>query len=801
MEIMEEKTQKIEFEISGMTCAVCADTCEKAILKTGALEAYVNFANKKAVVTLNEGADPAIVYDAIRQAGYKVNDKDNQNAKKRKYILSQIKLWTTLILAGFLLYFAMAPMIKLPAIVNPELYPTAFAAVQLALVIPVIALGYKFYTIGFKRLFTLKPNMDSLVAVGTASAFIYSLYASVRVFMGDTHFIHSLYFESAAVIIALIMLGKAMETRALKRTGDAVEKLMGLTPKTATKIDKEGNTQVVAISEVVEGDILLLKEGEAVAVDGEVISGFTTINEAMLTGESLPQDKAIGDKVFAGTINFSGTINYRAEKIGKATVVSQIVKAVEDAQGSKAHAAKVADKAAGIFTPIAMAIALLAFIVWISVSKDIEKSLTAFVSVLVISCPCALGLATPTAIIVGTGKAASKGVLFKNANAIESLAKTKIVAFDKTGTLTSGKPKVDSIIEFGDVDKKTLLSYAAAAERPSAHPLAKAIIAYAEGEKAEIFEATEFEAQAGFGVTAKAKGKVVRIGKPSMFQQFPQIDAKGASVVGIEIDGELKGALLISDQIKKDAKGVIARLKKHNIKTVLITGDNNAAAQNIASLCGIDEVFAEVLPKGKSEVVQNLKQQGSVVFVGDGVNDAPALAQSDAGIAVHGGTDIAIESADAALTGKGIGGVSYCIALSKAVLKNIKQNLGWAFIYNLIGIPIAAGVLYPIWQIQLSPMIAALAMSFSSVSVVLNALRLNLFKEKYIMEKRVFEVTGMSCQHCEKRAENALQALEGVKKAKASAKKGEIKVVFDAEIIAEQAIIEAIQTAGYQVKA
>ncbi|MCL2152408.1 MAG: cadmium-translocating P-type ATPase [Oscillospiraceae bacterium] len=709
-----EKTnsRNVTIPIGGMNCASCARNVEKAIEGLdGVVSVSVNLATERATVTYKpQTTRLPTIRAAIEKAGYKALGTDSEDVtdanseRKEKWIK---KLWAKFAVASAfalpLLYIAMAPMIKFAWLpFSNELHhmmsnnPMAYALLELLLTLPVIGVGYKFYTVGYKSLWKRTPNMDSLIAISTTAAMLYSVYNVLQIAAGHFEAVESLYFESAAVIIALILLGETLETVAKGKTGEAIKKLMGLAPKTVL-IMKDGAEHEIPIEEVEIGDVIIVKPGAKIPVDGTVIDGYTSINESMLTGESVPADKKAGDPVYTATLNTTGTIQFKAEKIGSDTVLAHIIKLVEDAQGSKAPIARLADIVSGYFVPVVCVVALLSGIIWLFVSNgNTALALTNFISVLVIACPCALGLATPTAVMVGTGKGAENGILIKSGVALETAHKINTIIFDKTGTITEGKPEVISVE--GDV-----LQLAASLERYSEHPIAKAICEYYTG---VYLDATQFKAIIGQGVEGFIEGKKVEI-------------TRGSRVL---IDGIYAGRIVVSDKPRNSSKTAISRLKGMGIETVIITGDNNETAENIARLVGIDRVLAEVMPQDKANAVKELQAEGRIVaMVGDGINDAPALAQADIGIAIGSGTDVAIESADIILIHSDLMDVPTVVTLSRKTIRNIKQNLFWAFCYNTLGIPIAALGL-------LNPMIAAAAMCFSDVSLLLNVLRLKRMK-------------------------------------------------------------------------
>ncbi|WP_073071064.1 heavy metal translocating P-type ATPase [Thermosipho atlanticus] len=737
--------------IEGMTCSSCAKAVEKEIKKLdGITSVNVNFATEKATI-LYEPTKVRIsnIKQAIKNAGYtplEVDSKDQLDYEKERRQKEIKILWRKFLVAAIfsvpLLYISMGHLIglNLPDFVNPEINPFNFALVQLLLVIPIAIAGYKFYTIGFRNLFKLSPNMDSLIAIGTSAAIIYGLYGTIEIYLGKVEYANNLYFETAGVIIALILLGKYLESVTKGKTSEAIKKLMGLQPKTAL-IFQNGQEIEIPVDEVEVGDIVIVKPGEKIPVDGVIVEGHTSVDESMLTGESIPVEKNVGDKVIGGSINKNGNIKFRATKVGKDTTLSQIIKLVEEAQGSKAPIARLADVISGYFVPIVIAIAILSALVWYFAGFGGIFALTVFISVLVIACPCALGLATPTAIMVGTGKGAEYGVLIKGGEALETAHKIKTIVFDKTGTITEGKPKVTDIISRGDYSENELLSIAASAEKGSEHPLGEAIVKAAEERKLDLKKVDKFLAIPGHGIEVIVDGKKVYLGNLKLMRsknieitlsdESNKLANEGKTPMFIAIDGKLEGIIAVADTVKPSSASAINKLHKMGIKVAMITGDNKKTAAAIAKQVGIDIVLAEVLPQDKANEVKKLQQNGEIVaMVGDGINDAPALAQADVGIAIGSGTDVAIESADIVLMKSDLEDVVTAIQLSKATIRNIKQNLFWAFAYNSAGIPIAAGVLHIFGGPLLNPMIAAAAMAFSSVSVLTNALRLKTFKPK-----------------------------------------------------------------------
>ncbi|GLB32625.1 copper-translocating P-type ATPase [Lacrimispora amygdalina] len=749
------KNSDVTIPIGGMTCAACARRVEKAIGKLEGVESSsVNFATEKATVAYDPGkVRLSAIKSAIEKAGYqalevnKADAADEDRARKQREIKT---LWTKFTISAVfslpLLYIAMAPMISFirlpfPAALEPMNYPLLYALVEMILVAPVIGVGYKFYTIGFKALFQKSPNMDSLIAIGTTAAVLYSIYNTFQIATGHFMAVDALYYETAGVIITLIMLGKTLEAVSKGRTSEAIKKLMGLAPKTAVILEN-GQEKEIPIDEVVIGDVILVKPGDKIPVDGTVTGGHTAIDESMLTGESMPVDKKEGDPVYAASINTTGVIQFKAEKIGSDTALAQIIKLVEDAQGSKAPIAQMADIVSGYFVPVVCVIALLAGIGWyIGTAGDLKFALTIFISVLVIACPCALGLATPTAIMVGTGKGAENGILIKGGEALETAHKINTIVFDKTGTITEGKPKVTDVLVAGGILKDRLLQLTASAERGSEHPLGQAIVLGAKEAGLSLLEAEQFDSLTGRGIKARLEGEEILAGNRKLMDEqnislagmeeiSDKLAEEGKTPMYVAIDGELAGIVAVADVVKESSRAAIERLHRMGIEVAMITGDNKKTASAIAKQVGIDRVLAEVLPQDKSNEVKKLQSENrKVAMVGDGINDAPALAQADIGIAIGSGTDVAMESADIVLMRSDLMDVPTAINLSKHTIRNIKQNLFWAFGYNVIGIPIAAGLLHLLFNGPLlNPIFAAAAMSLSSVSVLANALRLKRFK-------------------------------------------------------------------------
>lgn len=746
----EKATRDVSIPVGGMSCVACAKAIERAVQKKdGVLSASVNFASEKLSIVYDPSkARLSEIKIAIKKAGYEpleIEDEksiDLDRERKEKEIKALLKKFiVSAVFTVPLLTIAMGHMLglHLPAFLDPMKNARNFALVQLLLVIPPIIAGNRFYRVGFRTLIKRSPNMDSLIAIGTSAAFLYGLYAVIMIFEGHVEYVHDMYFESAGTIITLILLGKYLESVTKGRTSEAIKKLMGLAPRNATII-RDGKEVEISIDEVEAGDIILVKPGEKIPVDGEVIEGLTSVDESMLTGESIPVEKKTGDKVVGASINKNGLIKFKATKVGKDTVLAQIIKLVENAQGSKAPIAKMADIIAGYFVPVVIGAALVSGTAWYLSGQGITFSLTIFIDVLVIACPCALGLATPTAIMVGTGKGAEYGVLIKSGEALETAHKINTIVFDKTGTLTEGKPQVTDIKPADWTDEDELLKIAASAEKGSEHPLGEAIVKTAEEKGMELLGVDDFKAVPGQGIGASIGGKAVLLGNKKLMEEnninmkdFEKLSDSlaemGKTPVFISSDGELAGIISVADVLKENSKRAIEKLHSMGIKVVMITGDNRRTAEAIAKQVGIDRVLSEVLPQDKADEVKKLQEEKQkVAMVGDGINDAPALAQADIGIAIGSGTDVAMESADIVLIKSDIMDVPTAIELSKKTIRNIKENLFWAFAYNSAGIPIAAGLLHLFGGPLLNPMIAAGAMSFSSVSVLSNALRLKRFK-------------------------------------------------------------------------
>ena len=732
-----------------MTCASCSKAVERATRKLdGVVEANVNLATEK----LSISYDPSElrysdIKKAIEKAGYKAVEEETAVDTDKERKEHEIKsLWKRFLISAIftipLLYISMGHMmgLPLPMFLDPMMNPVNFAVTQLMLTIPVVVTGYKFYTIGIKTLIKGSPNMDSLIAIGTGAAVIYGIYATIMIIGGEHDYAMDLYFESAGVIITLITLGKYLEAVSKGKTSEAIKKLMGLAPKTAIII-KDGKELEISIDEVEVGDIILVKPGEKLPVDGEVVEGTTSVDESMLTGESIPVEKHIGDSVIGASLNKNGSIKYKATKVGKDTALAQIIKLVEDAQGSKAPIAKLADVISGYFVPIVIALAVISGLAWYFVGGESSTfSLTIFIAVLVIACPCALGLATPTAIMVGTGKGAENGVLIKSGTALETAHQVQTIVFDKTGTITEGKPKVTDIVSTNGISELDLLQLTASAEKGSEHPLGESIVKGAEEKGLEFKKVDTFSAIPGHGIEVTIQGKTILAGNRKLMidrnislenleKDSDRLAEEGKTPMYVAIDSRIAGIIAVADTVKENSKKAIEALHKMGIQVAMITGDNRRTAEAIAKQVGIDIVLAEVLPEDKANEVKELQAKGKkVAMVGDGINDAPALAQADIGIAIGSGTDVAMESADIVLMRSDLMDVATAILLSKSTIRNIKQNLFWAFSYNTLGIPVAMGLLHIFGGPLLNPMIAGAAMSLSSVSVLTNALRLKKFK-------------------------------------------------------------------------
>lgn len=740
---MEVKT----FKVYGMTCSACASRVERVTRKLeGVKDASVNFATEKLTVTVEKNK---ISYEKLKttidKAGYRLVEEINLKTETKEVSESRRlfnRFIISLVFTVPLLIISMGHMIGMPllSIINPKINPLNFALVQFVLTLIVMITGYKFYKIGIKNLFKLAPNMDSLISVSTLAAFIYGIFAIYKIIIGDNphDYAMHLYFESIATILTLITLGKYLEAVSKGKTSEAIKKLMGLAPKVATVI-RDNKEMQVSIEDVEISDIVIVKPGEKIPVDGEVIEGITSVDESMLTGESIPVEKVTGSTVIGASINKNGFIKYKATKVGQDTALAQIIKLVEDAQGSKAPIAKIADVMSAYFVPVVISLAIISSVSWLIAGESFIFSLTIFISVLVIACPCALGLATPTAIMVGTGKGAENGILIKGGEALETTHKIDTIVFDKTGTITEGKPKVTDIIT-NSISEEELLILAASSEKGSEHPLGEAILNEGRNKNLKLKKIDKFNAIAGQGIDVVIENKNILLGNRKLMidqniditifnDKVEDLSNQGKTPMYIAINKEIKGIIAVADVVKVSSKKAIETLHKMGIKTVMITGDNENTAKAIAKEVGIDNVLAEVLPKDKAKSIKKLQDKNKkVAMVGDGINDAPALAKADIGIAIGSGSDVAIESGDIVLIRSDLMDVSKAIKLSKATIRNIKQNLFWAFAYNVLGIPVAMGVLHIFGGPLLNPMIAAAAMSLSSISVLLNALRLKNFK-------------------------------------------------------------------------
>ena len=737
------------FNVTGMSCASCARTVENALNKNEDIKASVNIATEKINIEYDENKyNFEKIKKIVENSGYGLVETLSEEEKMQMYEDKIKSLRNKLILAAVfaipLMYISMGHMmgIHLPDIVNPKKTAAIYSIVQLLLTIPVVYAGKDFFIHGFKNLVRKSPTMDSLIAMGASAAIIYSLYATYMTITVDPEYHMNLYFESAGTIITLILLGKLLEARTKGQTSSAIKKLIGLQPKKA-KIIENGVEKEVLIENIKVGDIIVVKPGEKIAVDGKIVNGNTSVDESMITGESIPVSKNIGDKVIGGSINKNGSIQFEATEIGKDTVLSQIIKLVEEAQGSKAPISRMADIVAGYFVPIVIMIATITGIVWFISGSGLTAALTFFISVLVIACPCALGLATPTSIMVGTGKGAENGILIKSGEALETAHKIKTVVLDKTGTITKGKPVLTDLKVYNSFNENEILQLAASAENNSEHPLAEAIVNGAKEKNVEFKQYNKFRAMPGYGIRATIDEKEIQIGNRKLIasrkisteaaeKDYEILSNEGKTPMFISVNNELAGLIAVADVVKETSKEAVEKMHKLGLKVIMLTGDNEKTAKYIAKEVGIDRVIAEILPFQKSEEVKKLQEAGEfVAMVGDGINDSPALAQANVGIAIGSGTDVAIESADIVLIRNDLNDVAGAIALSKATITNIKENLFWAFFYNVIGIPFAAGIFYAFFNgPKLDPMIAAFAMSLSSVSVLMNALRLKFFKVK-----------------------------------------------------------------------
>ena len=828
-----------QYKVTGMSCAACSARVEKAVSKIpGVNSCSVSLLTNSMAV--NGTADPGDIIQAVEKAGYgaslKGADKPEGNssdelgdsetpALKKRLIASVIFLIV-------LMYFSMGHMMwnwPLPSYFDHN--HIAMGLVQLLLTIMIMVINQRFFISGFKSLLRRSPNMDTLVALGAGASFVYSVYALFAMTDAQVNgnsndvmkYMHEFYFESAAMILTLITVGKTLEANSKGKTTNALKGLMKLAPQNAIII-KDGKESTVPISQVKKGDIFVVRPGESIPVDGTVIEGQSAVNESALTGESIPVDKSAGDSVSAATINQSGFIKCEAVKVGDETALSRIIKMVSDASATKAPIAKIADKVSGIFVPVVIGIAVLAIAVWLLAGRSFGFALARGISVFVISCPCALGLATPVAIMVGSGVGAKNGILFKNATALEETGKVSIVALDKTGTITRGMPEVTDMLPAKGINKNQLLEYACYLESKSEHPLAKAVMKRAEELKINTEDVTDFQSFPGNGLSGTLNGKEICGGNLSFIESKTAIPenikasalelaSMGKTPLFFSFDGKLAGIIAVADVIKEESPQAIKELQRMGIRVVMLTGDNKRTAQAIGRQAGVDEVIAEVLPDGKESVIRKLKAKGKTAMVGDGINDAPALTQADAGIAIGAGTDIAIDAADIVLMKSKLTDVPAAIRLSRAALRNIHENLFWAFIYNVIGIPLAAGIWIPLFGLKLNPMFGAAAMSLSSFCVVTNALRLNLIKvhdphrdrkiktktskEKNTMKKTI-KIEGMMCGHCEATVKKALEAIPSVESADVSHEKGTAVVMLSADTPYET-LKKAVEDKDYTV--
>ncbi len=848
-----------QFNVTGMSCAACSARVEKAVSKVAGVSSCSVSLLTNSMGIEGNASDEAII-EAVVNAGYGASLKAQAKSDSSSSISSGFggqsgksasaedslrdrespilikRLFSSIVFLIPLMYVSMGHMMwnwPLPSFFDGN--HVAMGLVQLLLSAIVMIINQKFFVSGFKSLLHRAPNMDTLVALGSASAFVYSVWAifamTSAVVAGNEEavmtYMHEFYFETAAMILTLITVGKTLEAKSKGRTTDALKGLMKLAPKTAVIVEN-GEEKTVPIESVKKGDIFLVRPGENIPVDGIVLEGSSAVNESALTGESIPVDKAAGDKVSAATTNTSGFLKCQAVRVGEDTTLSQIIQMVSDAAATKAPIAKIADKVSGIFVPLVISIAILTFIVWSLLGADVGTSLTRAVAVLVISCPCALGLATPVAIMVGNGMGAKNGILFKTSASLEAAGKISIVALDKTGTITEGSPRVTDIFPAEGVSEEELLSLSYALEKKSEHPLAKAIVQKAEEKNLSAKDVTDFEALSGKGLKARLDGKVLVGGKLDFIKEMQKeiptfagmtmeensplsekaetLAESGKTPLFFTFDGKILGIIAVADTIKEDSPRAVKELQKMGIHVVMLTGDNEKTAQAIGKQAGLDEVIAGVLPDGKESVIRKLQENGRVAMVGDGINDAPALTRADIGIAIGAGTDVAIDAADIVLMKSRISDVPAAIRLSRATLKNIHENLFWAFFYNVIGIPLAAGVFTAALGWKLNPMFGAAAMSLSSFCVVTNALRLNFFKmhknkinhKESKMEKTI-EINGMMCQHCEMHVKKALEALDGVESASASHEQGKATVTLkEGSDFDEEQVKAAIKDAGYE---
>lgn len=841
-------TQK--FSVTGMTCSSCSAHVEKAVRKLpGVEQVNVNLLSNSMTVDYTEDqVNSQAIIEAVIEAGYGASQyvkaaEKRQAAQPVDTVQEQLTSMKNRLIISFaffvpLMYISMGHMagLPLPSFLTGHHNAIAFAMTQFLLTLPVMYVNRKYYQVGFKTLFRGSPNMDSLIAIGSIAAVVYGIFAIYRIGYGlgtgdmdlVARYHMDLYFESAATILTLITLGKYLETRSKGKTSEAIAKLMDLAPKTATVI-RDGLEVEIPVEDVAIGDIVVVRPGQSIPVDGVITEGNSSVDQSALTGESIPVEKNPGDKVIAATINKSGFFRFEAQKVGDDTTLAQIIQLVEEAGNSKAPIARLADKISGVFVPIVIGIALLSTIIWLLLGHPFEFALSIGIAVLVISCPCALGLATPVAIMVGTGKGAENGILIKSAEALETAHNIKTVVLDKTGTITAGKPVVTDIIPNKGSSSNYLLQVAATLEKPSEHPLADAIVEKANQIGLSFLETTDFKAISGRGISAQIDGKACLAGNLAFMEensittselsaQSDTLANNGKTPLYFAEDGKLIGLIAVADVVKPTSRNAIHELEQMGIEVVMLTGDNRKTAETIQRQLGISRIVAEVLPQDKEREVRAIQESGKVVaMVGDGINDAPALVRADVGIAIGAGTDVAIESADIVLMKSDLMDVVTAIQLSKAVIRNIKMNLFWAFFYNSIGIPLAAGVFYSILNWKLNPMFAAAAMSLSSVCVVTNALRLKLFRPKFatpiseptapeseILQieeddtmKKIVKVEGMHCQHCQATVEKVLSGLQGVSSAKVDLDKKTATVTLESEV-ADDLLMQTVNEAGFQ---
>ena len=745
-------SEKKEYKLSGMTCASCAMTVEMAVKDLETVEdVSVNLATERLSLLPKAGFDSQQVLDAVAEAGYQAEEKGKDRPsdvseeaaiKAQELERKKQQLLILLTTALPLLYISMGSMVglPLPSFLDHMKHPLVFVLSQLLLTLPAVWIGRGFYQRGFRNLIKRHPNMDSLIAVGTSAAFLYSLYSVSQVFLGHHAFVHQLYFESVAVIIALVLLGKYLESSAKGKTSQAIQSLLELVPSQATVI-RYGEAVTIDTEDIRVGDIIRIKPGERMPVDGLVTEGQTFVDESMMTGESVPIEKKVGDTITSATINQNGSIDYQATRVGSDTTLAQIVRLVEEAQGSKAPIAALADKISLYFVPIVLSLATFSALGWYFLAgESLSFSLSIFIAVLVIACPCALGLATPTAIMVGTGKGAENGILIKSGQALEAAYQLDTIVLDKTGTITVGKPSLTDLLPLSDLSRSDLLQLIASAEQHSEHPLAQAILEAAEEEEFGLLPVSHFEAIVGRGLSAQVEDRRLLVGNESLMkekhidssafqEQLLELSQEGKTAMFVAVDGQLAGILAVADEMKSSSLSAVQELQSMGLEVIMLTGDREETATAIAQKAGIQKVIAGVLPDGKAAAIKNLQEAGKkLAMVGDGINDAPALVQAAVGIAIGSGADVAIESADVVLMHSDLQDVVKAIKLSQATIRNIKENLFWAFAYNTLGIPIAMGLLHLFGGPLLNPMLAGLAMSLSSVSVVVNALRLGRFK-------------------------------------------------------------------------